>query len=360
MDRGKFQKLNPYHVIFLVQNAMISIGLLSLPHFYSPMGYDQWIMPLATTLLVQVLLCIYCWLALKHPTKNWFELNTFLLGKWIGKVINLYLVLYAILIVATITEGYMRLIQSITLPERTITVPLIFYFGVLLYLISGGIKSIARFCIISFVATAWMTYYLQWSFSKGSMGNLLPLANFMWNEFYTSFHQGFFAFLGFELILVFFPYILSQKDAWKHASYGLWITTFFYTLVCLASIAYFSEWQLARLLFPVLNLYKAVELSFIERIENLGITVWIFLILSSTAAYLWMAIKGVQQVFQTERSWTIAVCAGLAFFLCLSYLPQDFKNMLFRTVITYAGYFTLLLPLLLIPIHWLRRRRNTV
>ena len=107
---------------------------------------------------------------------------------------------------------------------------------------------------------------------------------------------------GFELISFYFPYIINQKKAFKHASIGLWISIayspFSFTFV---SVMFFSEWQLKNVLYPVLDLFKEVELSFLERVDVLGITMWVFLILSTTAAYLWVAKKGLDSIRSTTK-----------------------------------------------------------
>jgi spore germination protein AB len=358
MDKGNFKKLNAYHVIFLVQNSMVGLGLLSLPHFLSPTGNGQWVMPILLGVAAQITLFPMVWLCLKYPTQGLFEMNELLLGKWIGRFVNMILITYGILMLATVSEGYIRLVQVVTLPNKTTTIPVLLLFGVIIYIVRGGIKSIARFCILAFVFTWWMIYYLQWPLQKGDLGSLLPLFNFSLSDGGKAFHQGFFTMIGYELLLFYFPYIMNQKKALKHASMGIWITIFFYTAVSVASVAYFSNWQLERLLYPSLNIFKSVELTFIERVENVYIGLWVFLILSTTTLYLWMARKGLDTIFSKKKEWHLYLCVFLALIYILGPLTQDFRNVTHRYVTVFIAYGIILWPNLLLLLHYVRKARR--
>ena len=76
---------------------------------------------------------------------------------------------------------------------------------------------------------------------------------------------------------------------------------------------FFSEWQLKNVLYPVLSLFKEVELSFLERIDVLGITMWVFLILSTTAAYLWVAKKGLDSIRSSTKKSHLYIIAAFVF-----------------------------------------------
>jgi spore germination protein AB len=355
MDKGRIKKLNHYHVIFLAQNVMIGIGLLSLPHALSPMEHDQWIMPILFGLTAQVILIPMVWICSKYPDHHLYHMNEKLIGKALGKGVNLIIIFYAIAMLATVSEGYARLIQITTLPNMTTTIPLILLFALIVYIAQGGIKSVARFCIIGFVFTGWMVYFLQWPFQKGDLGQVLPLLHFKPEEAAESFHRGFFSMLGFELILIYFPYIMNQKKAFRHASYGIWITVFFYFSISLASAAFFSSWQLKNLLYPVLNIYKSVELSWIERVENVGINLWVFLILSTTAAYLWAAKIGLDSLFGTRRRIHLYIPAVIAFGLTLGPVTENYKNLLYKNSSTFIGYGVMLWPMVLLLVYGIRR-----
>ncbi|KIL51182.1 GerAB/ArcD/ProY family transporter [Jeotgalibacillus campisalis] len=357
MDNNKLKKLKPYHVIFLVQNSMVALGLLSLPNELSSMGYSQWWIPLMLGIIANLTLIPIIWLFQRYPQDNLFTLNEKLIGKFLGKILNTFLVVYLIFFIASIVEGYLDLIKIIALPDRTIAGPLVVFFIVLLYIVHGGIKSIARFCILSFFLTIWMAYFLQWSILEGDIRHLMPVSNFTFHEFLVASRNGYFAICGYELIMTYFPYIINQKKAFKHASIGIWITITLYFSVTVVSVMYFTEWQLEEVIYPILKLYKAVELSYAERIDVLGISLWVLLILSSTAAYLWVAKKGMDALRSNNKTYHLYVIAICIFVFVMIPLSKDFQEAFYDNLF-YIKFSIILWPNILIFLHLIKSKRK--
>lgn len=353
MDNNKLKKLNGYHVVFLVQNSMIGLGLLSLPQQMSSMGYSQWWLPAMFGVIANLSLIPMIWILKRYPIDNIFTINEKLVGKWMGKLINVGLILYLILFISSILEGYLDLIQIVALPDRTIIGPLIFFFGVLLYIVHGGIKSIARFCIISFFLTGWMVLFLYWPMTHGDVSHLIPVSNFTWKEFFTASRNGYYSMVGYELVLVFFPYIINQQKAFRQASLGLWISVCFYLAVTIVSVMYFSEWQMKEVLYPILKLFQEVELSFVERIDVMGISLWVMLLLSTSAAYLWASKKGMDSLRANNKTYHLYIMAIFIFIFINIPFSKEFQEMLYDRIF-YIKFAIILWPNILILLHLIR------
>ncbi|QUW23125.1 GerAB/ArcD/ProY family transporter [Sporosarcina sp. Marseille-Q4063] len=357
MDDNKLKVLNRYHVVFLVQNVIIGTAVLSLPHRLSSMGYSLWWMPLLFGVVANLLLIPIIWLGQKYRNDTLFAIHEKLFGKWVGKTINAILLVYFIIVLAAVFSSYIQLIQVVALVDRKITAPLIFLLLMTIYIVSGGIKSIARFCMMSFFITLGLLYFLKWSIVDGDIRHMLPFFNFTFNEFFTASKKGLMAIGGFELISFYFPYIINQKKAFKHASLGLWLSIAFALAFTFVSVMFFSEWQIENVLYPVLNLFKEVELSYLERIDVLGITMWVFLILSTTAAYFWVAKKGFDSVLSRTKKRHLYFVAGFIFILVKIPYMEAFQKLLFERIF-YMMYALFLWPILLCLIHMIKPKKN--
>lgn len=354
MDQGKIHNLNPYHVIGLILNACIGVNLLVLSHSVSKMGYNQWWLPFILGTIVSLTLVPMIALCKRYPEDSLFAMNEKLLGKWLGRAINVLVIVYAILNTTTVNSGYIRLVQTSMLSSQTVTLPLLSLSLVMLYIANGGIKLVARFCLISFFFTGWMIYYLQWGFQKGGIMHIFPLFNTSVNDILNALNQSFSSMFGYELLLFYYPYIQQKEKALRHALWGVWMVIFFYVLVLITSVAYFSEWEMEHLIYPILNLFKAVELSFMERMENVGIGVWVFLILSTSAAYLWAARKGIEEMAGRKRKWHLLLPATLSYFLIRGPIPTEYQQFLYERVTVYMGYVVILWPVFLLLVHTIR------
>lgn len=357
MDEKKLKVLNRYHVVFLVQNVMVGTSVLSLPNRLSSMGYSQWWMPLLFGIIANLLLVPMIWLGLKYRNDTLFVIHEKLFGKWLGKAINIILLSYFIVVIAAVCTSFLELVQVVALVDRKITGPLLIFLILLIYIAGGGIKSIARFCVMSFFLTVGIIYFLKWGIVAGEIRHTIPMFNFTAQEFFTASKKGLMAIGGFELISFYFPHIINQKKAFKHASIGIWISIFITFLFTVVSVMFFSEWQLKNVLYPVLSLFKEVELSFLERIDVLGITLWVFLILSTAAAYLWVAKRGLDSIRSSPKKVHLYIIAVLVLGVVQFPFMQDFQKLLFEYVF-YMMYVLFLWPVLLCIIHVLKPKKT--
>ncbi|KHF40414.1 GerAB/ArcD/ProY family transporter [Halalkalibacter okhensis] len=358
MDTGNLKKLNGFHVVFLIQNTMIGIGLFSLPNSLSMVGYNQWLVPIILGALTNLNLVPIIMLCKRYPDDSLFKIIEKLLGKIIGKAINMLILLYGIIGAATVGQEYVRLVQSIVLPTFTILSFTICLFFVVICIVLGGIKSVARFCMFSFFMTGWMIAFLQWPVQAGNLLHVVPTFEVSGSAWLDALYNGSIAMFGYGLIMFYFPYIKNQDKAFLHASIGVWIAVFYYFLVSITAVTYFSPWQIDNLIYPVLNLFQAIQMPFVERIENFGTTLWVFLVLSTSATYLWVAKKGMDALFNQHknRTWHVYVVALIATFSIIGPIPIHIQEIILHDWSTYFAYTLNLSPIFLLLIHKIKNR----
>lgn len=350
------ETLKGYHVIFLVQSIMFGTGALSLPERLSILGYSQTLMPIFFGIIASISIWPMVWICSKYQSKNLFEINEEVLGKNLGKFINVFIVIQLILLPTAKVSNYVQLIQSTALQEQTTTIPLILLLLLVLYIVNGGIKNIARFCIMAFFITLPMVYFLKWSLEKGDISHVFPVFNHSWSEFFIAFDRGYNSIAGYEVILIFFPYIITKQKAYKHALIGIWISVSLCFMTILVSVMYFSEWQLRNVQYSVLHLFKAGGFSFVERIDIFGITLWVFLVISTVSGYIWAAMKGVNSIISKRKSSHIYII-GVIIFVILS-LPLSHENLEKVFIVSYrVGYALLLWPIILIGIYFIKKKQ---
>lgn len=358
MDRGKIHSLNPIHVIGLIINSMVGVNLLSLSHFASKMGYNLWMAPILLGIIVTLTIFPMIALCSRYPGDTLFGIHEKLLGKWLGSCLNVLVIVYAILNASTANEGYVRLLQTSMLNNQTITMPLLGLTLVMMYITNGGIKLVARFCLLALFFTGWMLVLLHYGFQKGGISHIFPLFNTDLASVLDALNQSSGSMLGYEILLIYYPFIIEKTRARRHVLIGVWTVVFFYVLVLLTSVAYFSEWQMANLVYPILNLFKAVELSFLERVENLGIGLWVFLILSTSTAYLWMARTGMEQLAGKRRLWHLLLPSAISYFMIRGPLSVEEQRYLYDQLTVYFAYGLILWPIFLLMLHALRRGKG--
>ena len=356
MSQKNLKVLGVYHVIFLVQNTMVGTGLLSAPQRLSVLGYSQVLMPIYFGIIATITIWPIVWICSQYKGDNLFRINEILLGNWMGKGINVLIVLHFTLLISAVVSNYMNLIQSTALPEQTTTVTILLVLLLLTYIVNGGIKTIARFCTLTFWVGLPIVYFLRWGIEKGDLSHIFPLFNFTSKEFFKAMQQGYSSILGYELIMFYFPYIIDQKKAFKHAVIGIWITISLVFITTLVSVMYYSEWQLEHVEFSVLHLFKAGEFSFVERIDIMGITFWVSLILTTAAVYLWSARKGLDSIRSKKSRYHVYFITAAIFGIIMLPVNREFQQKLFDASI-YIEYIVILWPIFLCLIHLVRKKQ---
>ncbi len=336
---------------------MIAMGLLSFPYQLSAVGYSQWWLPIFFGIIANVTIIPMIWLAGKYKEDSLFKIHEILFGRIMGKTINMVLIIIGCILMAATVERYLEMIQLVAFPYRTLTGPLIMLMLVAVFIAKRGIKSVARFCIIAFFLTSPMVYLLRWGLEEGKITHLLPLFNFTGKEFLAATKEGYSSIVGYELLMFYFPYIINQKKVFKHASIGIWISIFFYFLISMVSVIHFSEWQLKNVLYPVLNLFKYVELSFLEKIDTIGITFWVFLILSTVSAYLWVLKEGIESLRSKKHAAHLYIIAVIITVMVFIPLSQSQEEKIYGHAF-YASYALILWPNLLSLVHMIKSRKG--
>jgi spore germination protein AB len=80
----------------------------------------------------------------------------------------------------------------------------------------------------------------------------------------------------------------------------------FYVWNALATLVFFSYEQLRKTIWPMLTMFKHVQLPFIERFETIIIALWIVHVVCTSSGYLWAGMRGVEKTVPIRKSWGYA------------------------------------------------------
>ncbi len=348
--------LNKYHVVFLAQSIMIGTGPLALPQQLSHLGYSQAFFPIIMGIIASFTLWPMVWLSSKFPNETLFSIIEILLGKWLGKCINILIVLQFVVFTSGNIRDFMNIMESTSLTRHAIWIPVLIILLLFLYIVKGGIKSVANFCILAFFVSILMLFFLKWALEKGDVRHLFPIFNFNGQEFLDALKKGYVSLVGYELIMFYFPYIINQKKAYKHALIGMWISVGIFLVTTITSVMYMSLWQLENVKFSVLDLYKAGGFSFIERIDVFGMTLWAFHILCAVSGYIWCAKKGMESIMSKKAKYYLIILTMAIFFIVNIPISQEFQKKLYLGS-NYIGYAIIVSPIFLSLVYLIRRKK---
>lgn len=316
--------ISPFLIVPLMYVSMVGVGVLNFQRELAEhAGYNAYI----SVVLVGISIHLILWMIYKILRSNQEGLdvtaiNNTCFGKIAGNIINFAIVLYFCFGAYIEFSAYIEVIQvwmfpsMKILPISTILVLLIYY------TVSGGFRSVTGLSFLGLLITIPFIIpenLLVLPYTHPL--NLMPLFNHSITDILLSSKSMLYQFMGFEALLVFYPFIKSPEKSQKWAHLAVFFVTLMYLMIIIITFMYYSEGQLREIFWPTLNMLKIIEGPVFMRVEYLAISMWLIKILANISLSLWVACRGMKNVFQIKPR--VSLLAFLVGILILEYFVKD-------------------------------------
>jgi spore germination protein AB len=308
----RFQ-VSPFLVFFLVHSVQVGIGVLGYQRSIAKAaGYDGWI----SVILAGVLVHILVWMMYKIMERgngDLISVHRYIFGNFIGSLFSLVFILYFTMLAITIIRTYIQIIQVWMFPDIKIWMLAIFIVWLVYYIVSGGFRIVTGVCFLEVVLPLYLIFTFFYALEFIHPKNLLPIFDHSIKEISISTKEMTLSVLGFEALLMFYPFIKNPEKSKKWAHYGVLVSTLMYLFLALLTFMYFSEEQLQENVWPTLQIWKIVEMPIVERFEYIGIANWCFIILPNACLTIWAASRGAKLVFHMKQRNTLIILLLICF-----------------------------------------------
>lgn len=312
------KQVSHYLIFFLIGSMQMGVGVLGFQRIIAAeAGYNAWISVLAAGLSIHIIL-FFQFRILEKGGGDIVEAHKIAFGKWIGGSISLLLSLYFLAVATTIIRTYLEIVQVWMFPQLNI-----FWVSFLLvllafYIVYSGFRTVTGVAFFGLVLPSYLVFTFGFTFPYSDYRNLLPLFDASFMELVKGFQAMSLTLLGYESVLMFYPFIKEPKKAKKWAHLAVLLMTLFYTVVAIISFAFFSEPQLEKTVWATLSIWKIVEMPFVERFEYLGIGNWVLIILPNVCIALWCGSRIIKRVTKIRQKIALfflssLVLAGIPF-----------------------------------------------
>jgi spore germination protein (amino acid permease) len=311
-------KVSPFFSFYLVQAIQIGVGILGFQRVLTKaVGNDAWMSVILGGIGVHVVIWMI-YQILNKQDGDITDVHRVLFGKWIGSAFSILLVFYFCLLTMTVLRLYIEVVQVWVFPGIRISLFSIVILIIVFYIVNGGLRTVTGISVLGVVLPAYLLFSLFYPLKYAFFENLLPIFDHSVLEILSSTKQITLSVLGFETLLFYYPFFKDPKKSQKWAHLGSASTIFVYLAVMIVSIAYFSEEQLIRNIWATLTMLKIVQLPFVERIEYVAISSWLFVILPNLCLAMWSASRGAKRVFKKRQRpllvvLLVLVCVGSCF-----------------------------------------------
>jgi spore germination protein AB len=331
-------KISPFFSFYLVQAIQIGVGILGFQRLLAKsVGNDAWISIILGGLGVHVVI----WMMYKILGKqegDITDVHRTLFGKWIGSALSIFLIIYLCLLTITILRSYIEVVQVWVFPGIRVSLFSIVILIIVFYIVNGGLRTVTGIAVLGVVLPGYLLFSLFYPLKYANFINLLPVFDHSAIELLKSSKQITLSILGFETLFFYYPFFKEAKKSQKWAHLGSASTIIIYLAVMVVSIAYFSEEQINRNIWATLTMLKIVQLPFVERIEYVAISSWLFVILPNLCLAMWSASRGVKRVFN-RRQRPLLIVLLLLVYLGLCFLKTREQIDMVSNVTSEIGFY---------------------
>ncbi|MFB7138756.1 GerAB/ArcD/ProY family transporter [Gottfriedia sp. NPDC056225] len=298
-------RISNFQAIMFLTNFILGTGILVLPKVVTEKVKtpDSWISVILGGLLCILVVLLHVKLCQKYPNETFFQFNQKIVGKWIGLFLSLIVIFYYIVLSAFEVRTLVETIGIYMLQGTPMWAIMIPFIWIGLYLVLGGINSLARMLEIIFpIAAICLLLVIFLGIGIFEADNLRPVLGMGVKPIRKGIITANSVFSGFEIILFIFMFMKEKKQAPKVVIIGLGIPIFFYTMTTIIVVGALSVDGVLLQTWPVLTYIRGYEIPglFFERFDSLFIVIWIMQIFTTYTIGLFLSALGMTQILKKK------------------------------------------------------------
>jgi len=350
-------------LIFIFIGSMVATGILSLPRVASTDAReDAWIAVLLGTLVPILSLYLIERLGRKSPDVNLVEIARLLFGKIAGPFMILIFIAYAIWLQSIVVRMFAEITSLYLLPTTPLPVIILVIILAVIYIVNKGARTIARINELLFYLSLTLLFLMIIAMSGGiDITNILPVGKAGLKGIARGTLTTAYSYAGIEVLLVYYFLVTRKDEVIKAGLTAIGITSFIYVNVVIICILILGVETLQKIMFPVLVLLKAVQVSVVERLEFFFLLVWLAvgprptINMGFAAAY---TLGHLLKINMQRYFHLVVIAIGTGTYI-LALIPGDIY-ILFKWA-DYEGIFFLIMsiiyPLIFLIALWIRRKQ---
>jgi len=330
--------VSPYFLFFLIHSTQTGIGVLKFQaHIIKGAKHDAWISVLSFGLLLHIVFFMMLFILKQSSNGDILSFHKDVFGKVLGGTLNILL------------AGYFSLFGLFALHNYIDILPIWVFDGIapweyflllsviILYIVSGGFRVVTSISFWGVIIPSFLLLSLLYLLNYAEVSYLTPVLQYTVKDYLISAKEAAPVFLGFETVLVFFPFIKDREKSGKWGHIALLYTTILYTTITVVTFMFFSQGKLEHLTWPTLTMIKIITFPFLERFEFIFIFTWLLVVMPVICVNLWSAIRIIKLTIPKTKPTYLLVGFIIMFFFVNLQIDEIQYATLFAKVVSYSG-----------------------
>ncbi|TYQ16480.1 UNVERIFIED_CONTAM: spore germination protein (amino acid permease) [Acetivibrio alkalicellulosi] len=319
-------KLKDINMLAFVIQTMIGVRLLTLPRdLVAIASNDAWLSVVVAGLLALIIGYCFYWLGVKHRGLNISQIMEVVLGKFIGKIMQLFIFAYIILSIGLSARTFSDSIQLFLLDKTPRVLVILIIIFTCVYCVFKGLKTISILLdiLLPFIIF-FLILLLLLASTNMDIDNIHPVLYRGITPVLSGYVEIVHPYLGLGVVGYVMPYFTNPEKTKKWVFTGVFVVTLFYVAIVLMCIMVFGSKEINELVHPTIILSKTIELEaqLFERAESLFITAWIPITFSTMAVYYYASVLNLKAFLGTNRH-NLMIYIQIPLIIIIALFPED-------------------------------------
>lgn len=342
---NKVQNIGLYETICLATLIIIyKLFYTGVAAVCNIVGTAAWYIPLLSAAVSIFFFYLGCILLSRFPGLNLFQIIEVIFGKYLGKLLNLIFVLYAVIYTSTALREFVEMIKVYSLPRTPISIVLGSFLIITAIVSYYGIEGIARICTACFIPIILgLVVILALAAPIYDINYLKPFGGYgLKNTLTTAFLRSS-SFIEVAVLWLWVNSMHGVKNIQKAGIISLIISGAVYSITFFCYLMAFTYSVGSDSLSGLFELSRSIYYNrFFQRMESVFLFVWVIssLILVSTAFHVAVTIYA--QTFKINNHRPLIFPFILLSFT-VAILPKNVSELIYYLVEPLRRYSTFLL-----------------
>lgn len=357
--------IRAFYLIFIINTVQTGVGIMGAPkHIFLAAGRDSWLAILIAWAYMLVIVFVMFKILNQYKNADLFGIQVDVFGIWIGKLLGSLFLLHIAMSFLSVLITYIEVVQIFIFPNIKIVTMATLLLALIMYSVRGGIRVIVGIVFVFFLLTVFYSPILIHPAMRMDMTHFMPPVQASFKELLLGAKGTTYSFLGFEILLIIYPFIQNKKAAKLPTYLGVSLSAFLVLVMTVITIGYFSPHQIKSIDWTVLSLFKTVSFSFLERFDYVIVAEWMMVVIPNMVLLMWVITYGVKRLYKVPQKTTLYV-ASFLFLLISCLLNSNYAVQTTTDTVAKVGiwivfvYPLILLPLVLIKKRWQKKKGET-
>lgn len=295
-------------LFFMIIQILIGITIFVVPYNSNLYAHhNAWLSAIILLIVFQLLGLIIITLHNRFPNQNLFQIAEITMGKAVGKVLSIILVIYHLFSAAYGCIYFAYLSMEWTLPLTPNPVVYLLLLLPAFYMATSKLTAFARFCCIAFILIVGLVFSSCFAISEMNFSFLLPVGDVPFSNILKGAINIGPVYNGINCLLIYLPKVRGESKTKRQVVlYAILTASLIYVFSVVVCLAYFGTKGLDVIMMPLLYLLKTVTIfGVLERLDLLLISAWLIPSATSFVVNIHMALTGTKQVIGKKKDWKL-------------------------------------------------------